>query len=224
MKLVHPTWEHSIQFQENTITSLVIENALAMRNYIMELSIGIQTDAGPFVLTENQKVLSLSEHLTLVTDIFNISFDQKRITTKLSSELKSLLVSENCFEETGFLTSKLLEFAETLEQLLPYPLCHTENIDLSSMLKLLAFQCRSDQETLLEKIIDYMKVLHDLCGISCFVFVNLKTILTREELESLIQTCFFEKHHVLFIESTVREIYIKEERCVIIDNDLCEVF
>ncbi|MDY4611076.1 MAG: type II-A CRISPR-associated protein Csn2 [Sphaerochaetaceae bacterium] len=224
MKLIHPTWEHTIQFQENVTTTLIIENASAMRSYISELSMSIETNEGPFILSDQQGMLSLSDHLIIITDIFHLSFDQKKITTKLNSELKALLVSETCFEEAGILSSKLLDFAGTLEQLLPYPLCHTDTIDLGSLLKLLAFQCRSNQETLIEKIVDYMKILHDLCGISCFIFVNLKTLFTSNELESFIQTCFLEKHHILFIESTVRKKCRKEEIYVIIDNDLCEVF
>ena len=52
------------------------------------------------------------------------------------------------------------------------------------------------------------------------IFYNIKEYLEREEIEKLVQCCFYNKIHVLFLETT-EKYKLNQEKIYIIDKDRC---
>ena len=71
-----------------------------------------------------------------------------------------------------------------------------------------------------ERIITYIKLMHQICNIELFVFYNLKDYFNSEKIELFYKDCLYEKINIIIIESSKSE-KIKYEKYYILDNDLC---
>ena len=78
-------------------------------------------------------------------------------------------------------------------------------------------------DTMLECIVEYLKIVHELLGQTVFVFLNLKLFLTKEELKRLYQECFYRKIQLILIEAVYQEKSEEENVCVI-DKDRCIIY
>ena len=56
------------------------------------------------------------------------------------------------------------------------------------------------------------------------VFINLKTFLSKEEVEELYKECFYRKINIILFENYDNNCIIENEKRIIIDSDLCEIF
>ena len=72
------------------------------------------------------------------------------------------------------------------------------------------------------RVMEYMKIISELCNISIFCFVNLKNYLKREEIIDLYKNAEYNKIKLLMIESNEKAM-IDSEHMTIIDNDLCVI-
>ena len=79
-------------------------------------------------------------------------------------------------------------------------------------------------DSLVEKAVERMKLLHEICNISVFVLVNAFSYFTNDEIYNLIEEANLEKHNLLFIDSTDRQGTELSLVKVIIDKDGCEIF
>lgn len=72
---------------------------------------------------------------------------------------------------------------------------------------------------LLEKVVEYMKTMHQICHIKIFIFVGLKQYLTKQELEKLYEFVFYEKIILCIMEAEQTERIIGEKGWLL-DKDL----
>jgi CRISPR-associated protein Csn2 len=224
MRLVHPNWEYQIEFQENRLNTLVIESPMAMCRYIQELLLQSQGEEGLFVLSEKDELLNIAKELTVIIDPFSLDFNQRKIISKIITQIKDLAVGEDLFCETNEILSKLLQYAADLEFDMPFPLQHNESIEIVDVIKILGFRLSSEQPSLTEKLTDYFEVLRTFCGISCFVLCNMKSFLSDVDFLEFHKQVSYGKFNVLLLENMQREPFLSEEVRCIIDKDLCEIY
>lgn len=104
---------------------------------------------------------------------------------------------------------------------LPFPVV-SEELVLTDLLKLSDIKIQYEYESFLEKIICYINLFIELKHCEYFIFVNLKRVLTDEQLEELFLHCRREKVCLFLLESG-RGDSLPFEKTVIITEDLCEL-
>jgi len=223
MIICNPSWEHEIEFSEGRMTLLVIEDPMALRTYVSELEESILNDEGPFTFSENFKQLKPVDNVKLVTDIFHLDFEEKKMTTSLSAKLKNIVLNDANSELACKINELLIEYAFQIEDQFEIPIGFNEDLDKLSILKLLGFKVSPSEDTFLESVIDYLKVCQELCIISNFIFIMSEAYFSDDELQLIKETCVMEKYSILFIESYKRDCNCFD-KTIIIDTDLCEVF
>ena len=62
----------------------------------------------------------------------------------------------------------------------------------------------------------------DICDIKCFLFVNLKSYLNKDELLELYKHVYYKKINIMLLESTCRE-RLDNEVLHIVDEGLCRI-
>lgn len=77
-----------------------------------------------------------------------------------------------------------------------------------------------ESTSILEHIVDYMRLFHQVCKVKVFVFVGIKAFLSEEEMLQLYQMATYENIELLLIEGRYYSC-TKYERNVIIDKDRC---
>lgn len=73
----------------------------------------------------------------------------------------------------------------------------------------------------LERLIDYMELVREFERDKLFVYVNLRSFFSHEEIERFLRTALDHGYRILLIDAQSHEKLQLENR-VTVDNDLCE--
>lgn len=223
MILTTTKWAHKIEFDENRITTLVIENPRALREYILGLQESIETGEGCFVLSDGIKSLPIEKELFIIMDLLNPDFSGKKISLALNQSVKRIASRVDFDEPVREIACKIQNLAFLLEQDLPDSVSHKEEIGVAELIKILEFKCVNQSDSLVETIVDYMDLLAGLCGITAFILVNANVYLDISEINSIAHDCVMKKRSLLFIEPFAPQKSLAYETRIVIDKDLCEI-
>ena len=95
--------------------------------------------------------------------------------------------------------------------------------DIAGLLKAMDVKYEEIEESLLEHLIRYIKLVVELLGVKLIIFVNLRSYLSDRQFRGLIQEIKYQEIKALFIEN-------QEKACIeggmryIIDKDGCEIY
>lgn len=219
MKLVHREYGIEIELQENQIPVLVIEAPETFSVLIQELYRSKQGGEKKFLLSESDKLLNMGKSLELMVNPFAIDVNEKRIVQKLYQEIESQ-VQEQLVLETAEIHSKLISYLEEIVGKIAYPVTFDLEENVLGLMKTYNVRLEAESITLLEKLVEYFELLHQLCRIEVIVCVNLKSYLSEAELRQLYEAMFYEKISLILLENTQRE-KVEGERICIMDRDGC---
>ena len=180
MKLVHPDYEYHIDFSEGSITALFFDDSVNLRVWFMELVNQYKGEKGKFVLSEKGEEISISENVMIVSDPLLFEISDKKITNKIQSMLKSYVLSSDMFIKTQTILSEIEKYAEEIKAEFGYPI-NFDKFDSIALLKMISFGIEYEFSSELEKLLEYMNLLHDICGIKAFVILNAFFLLSGEK-------------------------------------------
>ena len=219
MKLVHAEYGIEIELKENQILVLVVESPEKLSELIQELYLSKQGGEGKFLLSEADKLLNMGKFLELVVNPFAIDVNEKRIVQKLYQEIESQ-VQEQLVLETAEIHSRLISYLEEIAGKVTYPVIFDLEQNVLGLMKTYNVRLETESITMLEKLVEYFRLLHQLCRVEVIVCVNLKSYLSEVELRQLYETVFYEKIALILLENVQRE-KVDGERICIMDRDWC---
>ncbi len=219
MKLIHSGYQLELHLKENQITVLTIENQKAYRTILMDLWNQVEGSEGEIILSEGEKVKKISKEIELIFNPFGLDCNNRKVINKLYQEIKEVS-DETLIQDHAVVNKNIIEYLEKITEHVPYALDFEVDLDLNALLKMYNVRISCLGESLLEKIIEYMRTMSRVCNIRIFIFVGLKHYLTVDELEQLYESAIYEKNYLISIESVFTK-QISGERCWILDKDLC---
>jgi len=220
MRVLFKNYALEIELQENKVVNLVIENAKAFSEICQDLWKQVNGEAGNIILSDNEKVKSISKEVDCIFNPFSLKCNDKKILTKIYQEISK--EAEFCLQDKmAEVNSKIVEFVEQLISIVPYDICFEPDMDITGLLKLYNVAFEDSNGSLLEKIVEYIRIMSKLCGIKVFVFINLKQYLDENELMQLYEFCFYEKIYIINLEAYQDKIISSAEKYWIIDKDFC---
>ena len=221
MKLVNAELFLNINIEENKPAVLTIENPKVMTEVIGQLYELCNSGEGDFVLSEGGKQLSFERTTEIIINPFRIDFNSRKVQSKLYSELLDAEI--NYVEEKAIIQSLIIEYLDKLTQNVPYEMI-SNDLDLDSMKLFKMFEVRIEAQcnSLLERLVEYTKILSRLLRKRLLVFVSISSYLDTNELNALYEICNYNKMKVLLIES--HELYLPfHTKTYIIDKDNCMI-
>ena len=203
MKIINKNWQRKIEIEDNIIYTLVFENKKYYRENIIELINQHKGNEGSYILSNDNKEISFDKNSYIITDIFNIDINNKKV---LSTNIRVY------FEKLIF--NSFLEIEQS------------EEIDMCSLLKLGDFKIHVEQDDILEKFVKFLKVLTELCGCKIIFVVGLHTVFTQDEIIEIYKEVCLNKINIINIEyqqfyNLSNENY--KEIVYIFDKDNCEI-
>lgn len=219
MRLVYSAYDINIEIKENVINVLSIENPRAYSAILNDIWNQTKGLDGGFILSEGEKIYDMAKMMVCIFNPFDVDCNDKKILTKLYQELKEYALT-NLIEENANINSAMVQHVDRIINGVPYALDYSVDFDVTNLLKMYGVSIQTSGETLLENIVEYLKVMKQICRISCFVFVGLKYYLSETELKQLYETVFYEKISIIIVEP-IHTKTLESEHCLIIDNDLC---
>lgn len=224
MMLAHPMFSKIIDFKNEMINILIIENQKFLTQLIEDIINQTNGENGDFVLSEDFIPLDMQKHLEIIIDFFNLDINNKKVLTAIYNKIKKIAYDDENYIKTENFKTEAFNYIETLINQTEYPLILDLQFDISGLLKLFDVKIEINSSTFLEKIIDYMSVLYEFLNIKCIVFVNLMSYLDISEIELLYKEIQYKKYNVLFIENSFKTKIGEYENIYIIDEDMCEIY
>lgn len=219
MNIVNNDYQINFLFKENIVHELIVENSHVFTLLVQNMWQQCNGEEGTWKLLQDEKSLNINKYIKCIINPFSISINDKTIINKLYQELKSLS-DENLVLESSNINLNNINYIDKLSILTPYPLTYNLDYNITDLLKIYDVKIDTIANTLLEKIIEYLKVMNQICHINIFVFVSLKQYLNTDEISKLYEFVFYEKINILLIENHQFPI-LNNENIFIIDDDLC---
>lgn len=223
MKLVHRFLPHPIIIEENKVNVIVIENQDMLSEIISEVIDEISCKSGNFVLSDDDGRIDFSKTAEIITDVFSLDINDKKFLSKLFTELKAESSNERFYIKTMELNSAISSYLTALTDLEGFNVIHEEEGDLSNIFKAFDLRFADEAVSLSEKIIEYIGVCSEFAGKNIFIFVNLKSFVSEEDLEKIYEFSFYKKINLILFESHADDSPNEYDFVRIIDRDLCEV-
>lgn len=221
MRAIYTKYGIDFSLEENQILTLVIENPRVMNDMLRDLYKQTNREEGGWILSEKDKIFPLDKISLLVDNPLTVDCNEKRILTKLYKELceqTKLLIYENYIQVNAVIVS----FLERLVETVPYHMELEVDSDVSVLLKAYGVKIQSEGVDVAESLIDYLRVVSSVCSIHIVWILNLKQFLTKEQVKQIYEFCFYAKIHLINLEGYMK-YSLKQEKCVIIDEDLCVI-
>ena len=217
-------FENKIQFKDDMINVLEIYNQKLFSEIINTINNQCNGEEdNQIVLMENDKRLSFEKTVYLLTDVFNIDFNSKKILSKIYSILTHN-VENRQDDELENITLKLRNYLIEEINELPFEFNIESEIDLTDVLKI--FNVKIDTScysTIIEKIEFIINIISTLKIANILVIPNLKTYLTDEEILEIYKYSIYNNVKLLIIENKNGEKLLKYEQKNIIDENFDEI-
>ena len=210
-----------IVFDEEKINVLIIENGAFFRDTVLALRNETDGDDYGLYLSDGLDSLNLSKCAEVITDYFQLDFDARNIITQLNKEAASCCAGKE--GRIASLARDILELAYEITEEMDYPVTPRPEIPTGELIKLMSITPDTESMPLPEQLLAYMNICRNLLGKKLFILVNVKSIMTAEEIAGFYRSILYEKLPILLIESYQREPPREEELVRIIDEDFCEI-
>ena len=224
MKIINKNWQRKIEIEDNIIYTLVFENKKYYRENIIELINQHKGNEGSYILSNDNKEISFDKNSYIITDIFNIDINNKKVLSKIySSLLKEIVEDISNYNE---LSTNIRVYFEKLIFNSSLEIEQGEDIDMSSLLKLGNFKMHVENNDILEKFVKFLKVLTELCGCKIIFVVGIHNVFTKGEIIKIYKEACLNKINIINIEyqqfnNLSNENY--KEIVYIFDKDNCEI-
>ena len=118
MNIAHCDKGIYINFNENRVNVLVIENNKMLSDVVSELYSQSQGEEGEFVIAEGSSLYKFTNKVSLVLEPFTVSCNEKKIITALYKEIEKEAL-DSMYSETSDLNSIFINYMEILCSKIP---------------------------------------------------------------------------------------------------------
>lgn len=219
----HPFIEQPVTSSADSVPVLVLEKPSYYRSFIRDLIRQIEGEGDFVVYSKNGKMEKLSSDAELITDLLNIPFDEKKISTTIQKNLVKNVTEAHALDFnklnahiSSFLSTFLLDF--------DIPLTFDDDFSLSSLLKATNVRPVFLVDDYMESLVTRIKAVSVSLGKDFFILVGLHQVLSQSELNDFYHELSLCQIDLLSIESREPKSHLsKFEKLVVIDEDLCEI-
>lgn len=222
MNLVTKLLENSLEIKAKKINTLVIEGRKYFTLFLKEIIDNINKESETLDLIEDYKKLDFAKSTEVIFDLFNLYANGASLLKKLYTELEKDLNSEDMYKKKIELEASLSNFIDDLVFRSRFSLSYGE-INYSSLFKSFSVEFDYDKSSLIERLIEYLKVSSDLLNKKLFIIVNLDSFLTDDDLIELANFLCYNEIKVLGLQNSITRELNSCDNLRIVDKDLCEI-
>ena len=218
-------FEHQIAISPGRPFVLEIHNQMLFARIAESLVLRSgEYGAEAYSVWDDGKEINPNNAFLPVPDVFNLPWDARDLAGNLYQTFQ-----EQQLENEDFRRSIEGHFRQINELIfeLSLPLegnyCFNVEWDLRRYLKAFSFAVDMHAaDSIFDKLILFIDHCADMRLSKVLLFVNLKTFLTKDEVEKLYERLFFHETKVLMIENKVDEYCYDKEAKLVIDQDFLE--
>ncbi len=219
MRITYSKYGIEQLIEENEVWVICIENRKCFSDIICDLWQQINGSKGDVIFSDGNDLIKINREVEMIFNPYSVDCNEKKILNALYQEIED--ETNDLFQEEMLqLKSGMIEFMDRIIENNRYSLAFECDIDIVDILKLFSVKIDNMVESVAENLLEYIRIKSRLCKTRCFIFVNIKSYISNDEMNGLYEAAFYEKVHLILIENTQYEI-LNGEKITIIDKDLC---
>ena len=222
MNLVTKYLENSLDIKSKTINTLVLEDTHYFSLFLKELIEATEIESDEFELIEDYKTVDITKYVEIIFDIFNLEANSAKKKKKMYSELEEDLNIQEVYTKKVELESIIANITDELIYRSRFSLKAGE-INYQNLFKAIEIEFDYEKNSVLERLIEYIKVTSELLKTKVYIIVNLDSFLSEEELVELEKFLLYNDIKVLALQNAIRREVKPSENLRIVDKDLCEI-
>ena len=221
MRLICSLFPGTIEFDETSVFTLILERKDIYRQALKELYAQVLGESGEWILSENDRILKIPTNVEMITDFVGFDPNNKKLLARIQKILEEEIEQGEEYAEGMAILSRIEQLLDRAGERFSFPVIY-EGLTIGALVKIAAPKLIDDYETDLEKIIAYMELIRELMGERLFVMVGMKYYFTAQEMQLFIDTVVLHRYKVLLLESYESDILVNEKR-MLLDNDICVI-
>ncbi len=222
MILRHLNLERELKWADTQhLCELIIESPEFLRGIVRELT--SNTEEKRISISANGKALSFDKDIDVIFNPMKLDFNNKRATVTLLKLLLKASVSEDFYLTTNKLKTKIIKYFNEIVNATEFEFeVFADDFTMDSIAKAVNVHIVGDEDDFVELITDYASMMVELVNIKLFIFVNLRSFMSDEDLKRFQHNLDNHQIDVLLLESSAKEPLEYISR-LLIDRDLCEI-
>lgn len=224
MLFSHADLTRSLEWTENhKINELIIEAPVLLRNVLRSLALPETSQNSKLAFSEQGKIINIQKDIDLIYNPLKLDFNNRRAIASLLKSLLKTSLSEDFYLETNKFKTKIIKYLDKIidSEHFAFELT-TNDFGVDNIAKAIELHIVDDEDDYVELLTDYLSMMTELVGIKLFVFFNLRTLVSEEEMARLRENLKNHDFNILLIESRAFPPIPDSER-IIVDTDLCEL-
>ncbi len=210
--------EKEFIIEPGKIFNINIENS---RFYYHLLSSLLEYDEDVFIYSEEGKIKSLEKNCLIISNIFNLDANSKKILTSLYKRIANEIMTDEDKEKVIKVNDSILELLNKISLELNLDVDYSAEIDIQKILSIYDFSFKVNQEMPLDKVVTFIKANLEIGNYKFVISNNLLPLFNDNELEML------SKELELLGVSLINLTLVQTKRkhvidSITIDDDLCE--
>lgn len=221
--LTHSALNSRVLLSEDNPAIVTIESQTVFSLLISQMQAQINNEPGDFNISKDYKPITISKEVDLIHSPFLLDFGQRKILLRICSDFDKLSMSSEHYEATAQMQQAVQLFLERMSSVYSVPLLWDIELTAGNLAKAVNIKVDIEELSIVGRLLTYMEIMTTLKIASIFVFVNLSTFLTSEQLKSLFHEVRLKKYCMLLFENRSMPRNTEFERHLIVDADLCEI-
>lgn len=211
----------SIDFDGKVLT-LEIENPNLLAKFIKDFRDGNCDDAE--IAFEHKGKLLDKKDIDLIIDFHALSLSNKNIVSKIFNKIEYDFKADyyKLMQFNEFANEFKANFIALLDDL-DIVSNVTDEFNLKNALNFIEFKPENYDDSLVDKIMQYMNIITETNMYKLLCLVNLKAYIDSKTIEAIIEYSLYKKLPIVMIEYHHDNIVIKNELKLLIDKDLCDI-
>ena len=225
MKLKLNGFENEIEFEEETVNVISVNNVECFRNIISSINSKILGEEinEVFLLNDEKEELDMNKEVLMVLDVFNIDYNSKKILSKIYELIEEKIVMNQDLEIDNKIFELRNYIVEEINEL-PFEFIMKDEIKIMDILKMYSLKIDSDNyNKLTEKIEFLIDIISTLKIAKILIIPNMKLFLTDEEVVEVYKYSLYNYVNLLIIERNDRK-KLKYEKKLVIDENFYDYF
>lgn len=218
----HQTLNKQLEWRPSQhLCELVVESPIFLRQLLRDLT--VEDSSRQISVTEKGKSLHFEKDIDVILNPVKLDFNNRRAMTTLLKLLVKTSLSEDFYLSTNKLKSKIIKYLDGVISAEDFEFeVSTNDFMIDSLAKAANLHIVGDEDDFVELITDYMAMMADLTGTKLFVFLNLRSLITKKELKRLHHNLNNHQIDVLLVENLDHGALEGASR-VVVDEDACEI-
>lgn len=222
MRLVTNYLESSFEIKNHKINTIVLEDPKHFTDFLKGLIGTFNKENTDFIIYEDNEEKALGKCSDIIFDLFNLELNNSRVLKKLFTELENDLNSEDMYVKKIELESHILKVIDEILFRSRFSLKSNE-VDYDQLFKCLGVSFDYDHDSILESLIEFMRLSYALLGTKLFIIINLDSFFEDSELLELSKFLSYNDIRVLALQNNIKREIGPFDNLRIVDKDLCEI-